>query len=51
MQFIKKELLVAMSAIDELMDSNQFNFRLMAIFPAVIVLYTGYQVHRAQHTF
>ena len=29
MQFIKKELLVAMESIDELMEANEFNFRVM----------------------
>jgi len=39
MQFIKKELMNAMSAIDELMDSNEINFRLGAILPAFMVIY------------
>ena len=36
MQFIKKELLVAMSAIEDLMDANNFNFRVMATVPAFL---------------
>ena len=39
MQFIKKELMNAMCAIDELMDSNEINFRLGAILPAFMVIY------------
>ena len=39
MQFIKKELMNAMSAIDELMDSNEINFRLGAILPAFMLFY------------
>eukprot|EP00617_Octactis_speculum_P005864 CAMPEP_0185790026 /NCGR_PEP_ID=MMETSP1174-20130828/154169_1 /TAXON_ID=35687 /ORGANISM="Dictyocha speculum, Strain CCMP1381" /LENGTH=91 /DNA_ID=CAMNT_0028484479 /DNA_START=30 /DNA_END=302 /DNA_ORIENTATION=+ len=39
MQFLKKELLVAMSAIEDLMDSNNFNFRLMATVPALLVTF------------
>jgi hypothetical protein len=31
MQFIKKELLVALSAIDKLMEANEFNFKVMAM--------------------
>ena len=46
-QFIKKELLVAMSAIDELMDTNQFNFRLTALFPAVLLAYLSYSLVRS----
>jgi hypothetical protein len=33
------------------MDSNQFNFRLMAIFPAVIVIYSSYEVSRTTKGF
>ncbi|OQR80963.1 hypothetical protein ACHHYP_16955 [Achlya hypogyna] len=32
-QFIKKELMVAMKAIDELMDANQLNLQMMATVP------------------
>ena len=41
-QFIKKELLVAMSSIEDLMDANNFNFRLMATVPAVMVAVSVY---------
>lgn len=37
-QFIKKELMVAMGAIDELMHANQLNLQLMATVPTFIVL-------------
>lgn len=36
-QFIKKELMVAMGAIDELMHANQLNLQLMATVPTFIV--------------
>lgn len=42
-QFIKKELMVAMGAIDELMHANQLNLQIMATVPTFIVfggLYT-----------
>jgi len=40
-QFIKKELLVAMSAIEDLMDANNFNFRVMATVPAFLLAAGG----------
>ena len=46
MQFIKKELMNAMSAIDELMDSNEINFRLGAILPAFLVIYGANEVFK-----
>uniref|UniRef100_K3WDK6 Nuclear control of ATPase protein 2 n=1 Tax=Globisporangium ultimum (strain ATCC 200006 / CBS 805.95 / DAOM BR144) TaxID=431595 RepID=K3WDK6_GLOUD len=36
-QFIKKELMVAMGAIDELMHANQLNLQIMATVPTFIV--------------
>lgn len=36
-QFIKKELMVAMGAIDELMHANQLNLQLMATVPTFLV--------------
>ena len=39
MQFIKKELLNAMSAIDDLMESNEMNFRLAAMAPTFLIMY------------
>mmetsp|Transcript_17365 Transcript_17365/g.41675 ORF Transcript_17365/g.41675 Transcript_17365/m.41675 type:complete len:540 (+) Transcript_17365:2090-3709(+) len=38
MQFIKKELLSALVAMDELMGSNEINMRIAAMTPAVILL-------------
>lgn len=46
MQFIKKELLNAMSAIDDLMDSNEINMHLGAILPAVMVVYISQKLFR-----
>jgi nuclear-control-of-ATPase protein 2 len=37
-QFIKKELMVAMGAIDELMRANQLNLQMLATIPTFIVL-------------
>ena len=36
LQFVKKELLEAMQAIDELFNANQVNLQLMAVTPAVL---------------
>jgi len=36
LQFVKKELLVAMQAIDELLNANQVNLQLLAITPAIL---------------
>ncbi|RHY67838.1 hypothetical protein DYB34_000197 [Aphanomyces astaci] len=36
-QFIKKELMVAMKAIDDLMDANQLNMQMMATLPMFVV--------------
>ena len=38
LQFVKKELLVAMQAIDELFNANQVNMQLLAVTPAVLSL-------------
>ena len=35
LQFVKKELLVAMQAIDELLNANQVNLQLLSITPAI----------------
>jgi hypothetical protein len=40
MQFIKKELLSALVAMDELMGSNEINMRIAAMTPALILLYS-----------
>ncbi|CAN0277095.1 unnamed protein product, partial [Phaeothamnion confervicola] len=37
-QFIKKELLVSMQAIDDLYHANQVNLQLLAVVPAVLVV-------------
>lgn len=39
LQFVKKELLVAMQAIDELFNANQVNLQIMAITPAVLSVF------------
>jgi hypothetical protein len=39
MQFVKKELMNAMVSMDELMQSNEFNFKLAATTPAFILVY------------
>lgn len=36
LQFVKKELLVAMQAIDELFNTNQVNLQLLAVTPAIL---------------
>mmetsp|Transcript_29311 Transcript_29311/g.67299 ORF Transcript_29311/g.67299 Transcript_29311/m.67299 type:complete len:499 (-) Transcript_29311:282-1778(-) len=41
MQFIKKELMLAMDALDDLLDSNEFNFRAMATVPAWALFVAG----------
>jgi hypothetical protein len=38
MQFIKKELLSALVAMDELMGSNEINMQVAAMTPAIILL-------------
>ena len=38
-QFIKKELMQAMKGIDEVMESNELNFRLAAMAPALMLMY------------
>lgn len=37
MQFMKKEMMVAMSTLDDLYNANQVNLQLLAVFPAVLV--------------
>ena len=39
LQFVKKELLVAMQAIDELFNANQVNLQLLAITPVFVSLF------------
>ncbi|CAK4138392.1 unnamed protein product [Aphanomyces euteiches] len=41
-QFIKKELMVAMKAIDELMDANQLNMQMMATLPMFVAVGGAY---------
>lgn len=43
LQFVKKELLVAMQAIDELFNANQVNLQLLAVTPAILAVF-GLQV-------
>ncbi|KAJ0411432.1 hypothetical protein ATCC90586_007092 [Pythium insidiosum] len=43
-QFIKKELMVAMGAIDELMHANQLNLQMMATVPTFLVFGGAYQL-------
>eukprot|EP01031_Cornospumella_fuschlensis_P025758 gene25757-31108_t len=38
LQFVKKELLVAMQAIDELFNANQVNLQLLSVTPAILAL-------------
>jgi nuclear control of ATPase protein 2 len=38
LQFVKKELLVAMQAIDELFNANQVNLQLLAVTPAILAI-------------
>lgn len=40
LQFMKKEGLVAMQAIDELFNANQVNLQLLAVTPAVLALFS-----------
>jgi len=44
LQFVKKELLVAMQAIDQLFNANQVNLQLLAITPAVVVLLASHMI-------
>jgi len=46
MQFIKKELLNALVAMDELMGSNEINMRIAAMTPAVILMIAVRKVFR-----
>jgi len=39
LQFVKKELLVAMQAIDELFNANQVNLQLLAVTPAILAIF------------
>lgn len=39
LQFLKKELLVAMQAIDELFNANQVNLQLLAVSPAIMAIF------------
>jgi nuclear control of ATPase protein 2 len=43
-QFIKKELMVAMGAIDELMHANQLNLQMMATVPTFILFFGLYKL-------
>lgn len=42
-QFIKKELLVAMEAIDDLFNANKVNLQFFAVIPALISIYVVYR--------
>ena len=39
LQFVKKELLVAMQAIDELFNANQVNLQLLAVTPVILTFF------------
>jgi hypothetical protein len=47
LQFVKKELLEAMQAIDELFNANQVNLQLLAVTPAVLSLLLAQAVSRS----
>ena len=44
LQFMKKELLVVMTSLDELIRENQFNLEVLAIIPAALVTWSTYQL-------
>jgi hypothetical protein len=44
MQFLKKEMLTAMDAMDGIMESNEINFRLSSMMPALMVVYVMRQI-------
>jgi len=46
LQFVKKELLVAMQAIDELFNANQVNLQLLAVTPAIFSIILIQQIAR-----
>jgi len=46
MQFIKKELMSALVAMDELMSSNEINAKIAAMTPVVILLYGARSIFR-----
>lgn len=46
LQFVKKELLVAMQAIDDLFNANQVNLQLLAVTPAILALFSLQMVAR-----
>ncbi|GAB5033982.1 Hypothetical protein NocV09_01600960, partial [Nannochloropsis oceanica] len=43
MQYVKKELLVAMEAIDDLFNANKVNLQLFAVIPALFLTYFFYR--------
>jgi len=45
-QFIQKELLVAMTAMEELMDENELNMRVMATVPTFMLCYFLYRIFK-----
>ncbi len=51
MSFIKKELLVAMGAIDELLKENHFNMQLMATVPAFMITFSLYFFSRRTYRY
>jgi hypothetical protein len=46
LQFVKKELLMAMQGLDQLFSANQVNLQLMAVTPAVMLLLLSQSVTR-----
>ncbi len=51
MQFLKKELLTAMDAMDQVMESNEFNFRMSSMMPAMVSVYVFRAVMRKLYYF
>ena len=47
LQFVKKELLVAMQAIDDLFNANQVNLQLLAVTPVIMVIISLNTLSRA----
>ena len=41
MQFMKRELLKAMGALDEVVDANRLNAQLLAVLPAALAAYAA----------
>ena len=48
---MKKEMLSAMMAIDDLLNANQLHLQVLAITPAIIVFYWLYNFYQTRHNF